>query len=491
MARSYPVVVIAPASLKLNWKREFMRWVPGIRVAILRGTKPNLTADAIRRAADVVIINYDILGDYDHPTKVDDKTGETVPDRSKPRRFTGWASVLADVNFSAVICDEIHVCRNKTSRRNRVTTGLVNTIDWCILLSGTPIVNRPAEMWPIIEMLHIQPVFGGQSKFERRYTGATKGRFGWDTSGAGNMAELNTIMRANGMVRRRKEDVLTELPPLTWADHVVELTPADRAEYDRAEADLANHIAGVKAERENIVVTIGAAADDQFPRPDSDDAIVLRTWARDREAWITATMGEWYRDTAQSSKRAEQLARFTYLRQLAARAKLKEAHAFIDTFHEAGEKVIVFGWHREFVTGLAEKYKAPSIVGGMRTESVESNKARFQSDPECMTIVLNIEAGGLGHTLTASSNVIFFEFGWNPAAMDQGAGRSHRIGQDKPVTAWRIIAADTIDEDFIAIIESKEVIVNEGTDGSIEQHASMMDAIRAKIMERQARRGKR
>lgn len=490
MSRAYPVLVIAPASLKLNWKREFMRWVPGVRVAILRGTRPNLTGDAIRRAADVVIINYDILGDYDYPTKQDEK-GETVPDRSKPRRFTGWATVLADVNFSAVICDEIHLCRNKTSRRNRVTTAITNTIDWCILLSGTPIVNRPAEMWPIIEMLHIQPVFGGQSKFERRYTGAKKGRFGWDTSGAGHMAELNTIMRANGMVRRRKEDVLTELPPLTWADHVVELAPADRAEYDRAEADLANHIAGVKGERENIRATITATADAQFPHPGTDDATAVRTWERERDAWITAMMGEWYRTTAQASKQAEQLARYTYLRQLAARAKLKETHTFIDTFHEAGEKTIVFGWHREFVTGLADKYHAPTIMGGMRTEAVEANKALFQTDPGCMTIVLNIEAGGVGHTLTAASNVIFFEFGWNPAAMEQGAGRSHRIGQDKPVTAWRVIAADTIDEDFIAIIEAKEVVVNEGTDGTPEQHDSMMDAIRKRIVERQARRAKR
>jgi hypothetical protein len=121
--------------------------------------------------------------------------------------------------------------------------------------------------------------------------------------------------------------------------------------------------------------------------------------------------------------RAEVLQRIAILRQLAWRGKEKGAREWIDNFLETGKKLIVFAWHRDAVLAIANHYNAPVIMGGMKQAEVEENKRRFQEDDDCRIIVMNIAAGGVGHTLTAASDVLFLEYAWNYALMDQAISR--------------------------------------------------------------------
>lgn len=450
----WPVLVICPASLKSNWKKEILRWVktggagfgrkePIIQIA--DGTKTVGVAEPL----DVLIINYDILG--------------------------AWAETIFSVGFQTVIVDEAHYCKSGKAQRTKLTTSIVRSIEQRYLLTGTPILNKPIELWPLIVMLGHEDTFGGFWKFAKTYCGGgTSWGGGIDTSGASNLDALNEVLRTAGvMVRRRKVDVLKELPPRSWATVPVTLGPAERKRYDAAEADLMGYIAETKALNKKAVEADRAEAD------------LLGLQGKDRVAFLTERASQRYNSVDQNDRRDEQLRRFNYLRQLAVELRMPACHDFIDRLLEAGEKVVIFCHHREVAASLAARYdNAPVIVGGSKRESIEAGKERFQTDPNTRVIVCNIAAGGVGHTLTAASNVVFVEFGWNPAAMNQALDRAHRIGQDKPVTGWRIVAEDTIDGDFIHIIESKAVVVDEAQDGDKETQKGVMAELQRRMDQR-------
>lgn len=359
-----------------------------------------------------IVINYDILA--------------------------GWLPVLRSLYIQSVIMDEAHYLKSESSRRTKAAVELLKATapEYRYVLSGTPILNKPIEMWPVLGMIDGQKQFGGWFKFAMRYCGLAHNGFGYSATGATNLDELNTHLRSSGlMVRRRKEDVLKELPDKQWAKVPVPFYPATLAKaYDNAERDL-----------------------EKFLREMSD--------ADDNEQMV----------------RAAALQRIATLRQIAWRGKEKAIREWIDGFLETGKKLIVFGWHREAVEAIANHYNAPSIMGGMNKQEVEDGKERFQNDPDCRVIVCNIAAGGVGHTLTAASDVLFIEYAWNYALMDQAISRAHRIGQKDTVTGWMLAATlpdgrETIDHEMIEVIEAKESIVKQAIDGNVEKSAETMRA---------------
>lgn len=413
-ADAFPALVICPASLKLNWKREIEMWVKDGQngapvIYIAEGSKPK---GDIPAGVDFLIINYDIMH--------------------------GWKDALIDIDWQAVIADECHYLKTETSRRTKAVAAVMKKVEpeYRLMLTGTPILNKPIEMWPVLGMIDGQKQFGGWFKFAMRYCGLAHNGFGYSATGATNLDELNTHLRSSGlMVRRRKEDVLKELPDKQWAKVPVPFYPATLAKaYDNAERDL-----------------------EKFLREMSD--------ADENEQMV----------------RAAALQRIATLRQIAWRGKEKAIREWIDGFLETGKKLIVFGWHREAVEAIANHYDAPRIMGGMNKQEVEDGKDRFQNDPECRIIVCNIAAGGVGHTLTAASDVLFIEYAWNYALMDQAISRAHRIGQKDTVTGWMLAATlpdgrETIDHEMIEVIEAKETIVKQAIDGDVEKSAETMRA---------------
>lgn len=390
---TYPAVVVCPASLKINWKREALKWLPsGSKVEVLRGRKGSVPK------ADVVIVNYDIL-EY-------------------------WWSQLA--GFKAVIFDESHYCKNPKAKRTKAAIALADKIVEPILcLTGTPVLNNPSELIAQLRILGRLKEFGGASKFRDAYA-STK-----------HLPELNRRLRASMYVRRRKIDVLTELPPKRWSDVIVEPSVEHMKKYREAESDLISFLAGqaVKTAQEQGASTHEA-----------------------REAALIATM---------KAQAAEQLVAVNTLKRLASEAKYSLAVEWIDNFLTSESKLIIFTWHKDLANRITEHYGAVKLTGDCSMEERSKAVDSFQNDPDTKVFVSTLKAGGVGITLTASSDVLFLEQGWTPADMDQAADRAHRIGQQDSVTAWTLIAQDTIDEDIKELIAYKRELVDASTDGKV------------------------
>ena len=299
---------------------------------------------------------------------------------------------------------------------------------------------------------------GGFWNLAKRYCQAFQSRWGWDMSGAAHLDELNEKLRATCYVRRNKKDVLTELPPKQRAEVPVQIS--NRAEYTRAEHELIAWLRDRAQQDKNFLASI---------RDLPEEEQKARKEARAD-------------DVAQKTQRAEQLVKIEALKQVAARGKLEAAKEWIESFLETGEKLVIFAWHREIVNALAEMFSCDSITGETSLEKRQAAVDRFQSDPNCRVIALNVQAGGVGLTLTAASNVIFLELGWTPAVMDQATDRVHRIGQTNSVTAWYLLAEQTIDEDISELIESKRQIVNAATDGDFNKKAESANILSEVIM---------
>ena len=374
---AYPALIVCPASLKINWQREFQRWASGRTVTIGEGRRPRST----RNPADVTIINYEILND--------------------------WLPVLSAVN--AVILDESHSIKNGSAIRTRAAIKLSDSLPpetLRICLSGTPIVNNPTELIPQLRFLHRIEDFGGIHAFRQRY-------------GTGErLTELNLRLRACCLIRRRKADVLQELPERTWIDVIVAGDARVMTEYRDAESDIINYLA------------------------DTD---------------LTA---------ATVAGRAQQLVKLHHLRRLATEAKMPAVIDWIEAFPATERKLVIFAHHRHIVYAFAERFSGNcAIHGGQTGEERQANVDRFQNDPAQRVIVCSLRAAGVGLTLTSASDVLFVEQGWTSAEMDQAIDRCHRIGQHDPVTAWNLLCADTVDERVNSLIRAKRDLVTATTDG--------------------------
>ena len=393
---AFPAVVVCPASLKLNWERELHSWLPHLRVKVLSGTQGNLPD------ADVWVINYDVLNHW--------------VDRFPP--------------LGGIVLDESQYIKNGAAQRSKASVKLADLVKSGgvrVCLSGTPIVNQPLEIITQLRVIGRLDAFGGATKFRAAYGNASPR----------NLAALNRKLRSFCYVRRRKMDVLTELPPKRWSEVLIEGDAEIMKQYRKAEADIVKYLS---QEAMKLALESGATSEE----------------AR-KEAWKRALR----------ARAAEHLVAISTLKQLAAKAKMKVAEQWLKDFLDGGKKIVVFGWHRVVVDDVAEKFaNGAKIQGGMSAEMRQQFVDGFQTSDEQRVIACNIKAAGVGLTLTAASDVLFLEQGWTPSDMEQAADRCHRIGQTDSVTAWLMLTANTIDEDISALIAHKRTIVDRAIDGS-------------------------
>jgi len=392
-ADAFPAVIVCPASLKINWEREINRWVPGRTVEIVGGTRPHPVT------ADIVIINYDVL----------DSWADT---------FTG---------LRGLVLDESHYVKNGKALRAKAALKVAKSVDKdgvVLCLTGTPVLNNPTELVTQLRVLDRLAEFGGARGFRSLYG---YGR---------NLVSLNRRLRATCFVRRRKSDVLTELPPKRWATVTVPGDTAVMAEYRTAEKQLITYLA------------------------DRARSLALEQGADEVEAHAAG----W--QAAMRAQAAEHLVAINTLKRLAARAKMTAAQEWLTDFTATGSKIVVFGWHTEVVDTIADQFATGTkIQGGQSTDTRQAAVDRFQADDTQKVIACQIKAAGVGLTLTAASDVLFIEQGWTPADMDQAVDRCHRIGQQDSVTGWNLLCDGTIDMDIAAIIEQKRLVVDAATDG--------------------------
>ena len=395
---AYPAVVVCPASLKLNWLREIERWLPGRSARALSGTG----ASRPDSEADITVVNYDIVA-----ARLDELT--------RPSAAGRWCSTSPTTARTP-----------QPSARRRCSawpprcprTGII------LALTGTPVVNRPAELISQLRILGRLQDFGSGVKFGERFRGPDA------------HLRLHWHLRARCFVRRLKADVLPQLPAKTRSVVPVELDNA--AEYRLAERDLIAWLRSQPLELGELDAKVAAAL------------------------------------------RAERLVRLNALKLLAARGKLHAALTWIHDFCSSGERLVVFAHHREVQRAIIDRFPmALHIVGADSHAARDQAVSAFQQPdtPENQLIVCSIEVAGQGLTLTRSSSVLFLELDWTPAKHDQAEDRCHRIGQVDAVNAYYLLAADTVDEAISVLLERKRAVIGAVTDGQPEDEESVVDAL--------------
>jgi SWI/SNF-related matrix-associated actin-dependent regulator 1 of chromatin subfamily A len=384
-------VIVCPASLKLNWLREAKRWLPQHPACEVAG-RGGQSLDNV----DIVVVNYEVVGSH--------------------------ADALDALAPRALILDEAHYVKSPTAVRTRAVIDLAERLGPTALrlaLTGTPIVNRPAELAPQLRVLGRLEEYGSARSFERAYTSGNARR------------QLHERLRASCYLRRRKADVLGQLPDKRRA--VVTVPLENEPEYRRAERD--------------------------FIR------------------WLRAQVQEG-KGKLPDSARGMALVRLTALRRLAARGKLRAALSWIEDFSASEERLVVFAHHREIQDAVTERFpECARIVGGDSMQEREANVRRFQADEGLTLCVASLEVASHGFTLTAAANVAFLELAWTPAKHDQAEDRVHRIGQDRAVTAWYLLASGTIDERIAALLEEKRTVVDSLTDGGEAVSSTLLSSL--------------
>jgi SNF2 family DNA or RNA helicase len=424
--KGFPAIVICPASLKLNWQREAARWLPDRTTVVINGKDAD-----IPDGVDIYIVNYDLFG------------RGAIRRRNDAGKIVMIYPMVEEFKFlkaKSIVLDESHYVKNPDAHRTKACRELCAGVPNRLCLSGTPVLNRPYELISQVQMLGLlHEVFGGRRAFIDTYCEAELTRFGTAYTGAKNLDELNRKMRSSFFVRRRKADVLKELPPKVRSYVPMQLT--NEREYMRAERDLIK--------------------------------------------WIMETDGM---EAARRAKAAEHLVRIEKLKQLAVAGKLAGAVSWIKDFLDSGEKLVVFVTHKTVVTELQatlkDSYGAVTIDGSTSQRDRQAAVDNFQNDDTVRVLIGNLKAAGVGLTLTTASNVAFLELGWTPAEHDQAEDRVHRITQQDSVTAWYLMAANTIDADITELLESKRKVVTAATDGGEIGEGSILGDLVSRLRDR-------
>jgi SWI/SNF-related matrix-associated actin-dependent regulator 1 of chromatin subfamily A len=432
---AFPALVVVPKSVVRQWAHETRKFLKGRMASIvgLKGNAKRLARQGLVAGfgGDVVIVNYERLN-----VLVDkiDVTPDSEPGKPAPKkRKYQWPVRPEAMPFRSLIIDESHYVKNsKVDRAQRVKAlsrkdGLACTL----LLTGTPVLNRPIELPSQLDILGRLEEFGGFMGFAKRYCAAHETKYGWDMSGSSNLDELNQLLRERCMVRREKKDVLAELPALQRTVVPVEID--DPKVYEQAMDDIVRWMAGQRGE---------------LP--------------------------------SEAAYRAEMLVRIEGLRQLAVKSKYESTRDWLANWMDTaeGEKLVVFAHHRDIQEKLKADlaaYGAVSISGGDSDDNRDAAVKRFWDDPTCRVIICSIKAASVGLNLQCASNVAFVEFAWHAADMDQAEARCHRIGVQGAVTAYWLVGEDTFDEDMVALIESKRAVAHAAVSGGeIEKQADVV-----------------
>lgn len=419
---SFPCLVIVPASVKYNWEEKWLEITNNKRSISVIESKPKKSKPN-NWNADVVVINYDIIGK---------KQGKGTTVRFKE---------LMEVDWKMNIFDEAHFLKDKKAQRSAAAKMITQKSDDVIIqmLTGTAVMSRPVELWNLLKLVkRDDQIAYDWYQFIRRYCGGYRGKFGWVTDGATNTLELNRRLREVCYIRREKRDVLDELPEVT--KQVIQIPITNQRDIVRATTDFIK--------------------------------------------FIRETQGE---EKADAAMEAEHLVAIGALRKLAIEGKLKGIEQYLKDWKQSGNtKLLIFGIHREPLEYLANKFKCELIAGGVSSKAKQEIVKRWQVDDNIF-LFANIESGGTGvdGLQKVCSNMLITELPWRPSDLTQTVGRLDRSGQKEPVTVSYMLNDDTIDSEMWEMLADKEQVteaVNKGID--VRRQGSGLKAVMKKILKR-------
>jgi len=329
-----------------------------------------------------------------------------------------WVSILKQKNFQIIITDEAHYYKNNNTKRTKAIKILAKNTSHFIALTGTPITSRPIEFYNLLKILKPN-LFPNRFQYAMRYCNAKHNGYGWDFSGASHTKELHQMINGILMIRHTKQQVLKQLPEKNW--NYIPLEIDNFQEYKTAEYDLVNWLKHTKSQK-----------------------------------------------AAQKAVNAETLVKITYLRSLAAKGKQKNVINWISNFLEdSDQKLVVFGIHQELLNTINKKFSNISVKvnGNINSRKKQDLVDIFQNEPGIKLFIGNIQAAGVGITLTAASNIAFVELPWTPGELEQAENRCHRIGQKNPVMIHYLLAKGTIDQTLAQLLAEKKKVINSVVDG--------------------------
>ncbi|XP_075210484.1 SWI/SNF-related matrix-associated actin-dependent regulator of chromatin subfamily A-like protein 1 isoform X1 [Lycorma delicatula] len=363
----WPLLIVCPSSMRYQWEEEVCKYIPSVplhMIFIMKSSKDYIDEDLVK----VLIVSYDLLGKQ--------------------------TALLKKLKFGVAILDESHSLKSSKTQRTKAALDIVKKIGRVILLSGTPALSRPCELYTQLEAIH-PSAFSSFKEYGLRYCDGKMTNFGWNFSGSSNLGELKVLLESKYMIRRLKKDVILQLPSKI---------------------------------RQVIVLN-------------NDD---IKTQSQ--------TMQEYADRLKQTNlKGMERRGQLLLYFAETGRTKLKAVCDYIAKLLDEGKKFLCFAHHKEVLDKISETVQKCQneyirIDGKVSTEDRKMLCDKFQYEEKYRVAVLSIKAANTGLTLTSAQLVVFAELFWNPGELIQAEDRAHRIGQQDSVFVQYLLAKGTADD---------------------------------------------
>jgi len=392
-----PILIICPSGLRLNWQKELRSFGCEHEIKVINGKKDKLPKTGI------TIMSYNVAFDY--------------------------YCEAEDMGYKALICDESQALIHIESKRTKAVRYLSRGIEKRIMISATPLTSRPKNLFTQLNLIN-RDMFNSMTHFVNTYCGGKSDPAG---NGCTNSAQLHQILSDSMMIRRKRKDVMDQLPSKTYQIIPIEISKTFRDEYEFAQKEIVQYI------KENY----GPAA-------------------------------------ANRARFGEVMVRMEHLKQIAVKAKMDDSIEYIRTITDSGEPVVVFATHKFVIERLVQEFgeSCLKIDGSLSVKQKQANIEQFQSDEKIMVMACNIQAGSTGVTLTRANHVIFVQFSWLPSDLIQGVGRIDRIGQKcMSLSIHYIVASETIDETICNILDKKSRVIGDILDDGMYDEGVLLNEL--------------
>lgn len=402
-----PALVVVPKSVVTNWQEEVARFAPELEVVVFEHPAERATLIQEAKAGQIILVNYGMLGSL-----------------SQALKSRHWASM---------VLDEAQQIKNAGTQRAKLLFQLDG--DFRLALSGTPIENHLGELWSLFTFIN-PGLLGSLGEFKRRFGKAVKD--------PRHMAMLRAVI-SPFILRRLKQQVLTELPDKTEIIHHISLSPEERQLYE--------------ATRREVVQQVQSADGRALMH-------VLSGLTRLRRLCCSPqlVMPEW----SQTS------------------SKLDEAMNLLEEAIDGGHRVLVFSQFVDLLSLLRARIAQKQwdycyLDGGCSTKSRQESILRFRHEAVPLFLI-SLKAGGTGLNLTQADTVLHLDPWWNPAVEDQASDRAHRMGQTQPVTVYRLVCEQTVEEKIVALHDEKRALADGLLSGQSEVKGLDVESLRALLM---------
>lgn len=428
----WPLLILCPTSLRLGWKEQLIKWVPWLDEGSVHVPFSSAEVSSDLMSLPVTILSYDLVVKLTKLTMKHDI----------------WKYLI-------LIADESHFLKNVNSARTKAALPLLKKADHVLLLTGTPALSRPLELYPQITAVDTKFKMSFY-QFAKRYCDAKETPWGWDYTGASRLAELQIYLNKRIMIRRNKSEVLQSLPSKTRKTIQLQIEEGKLRDLKRSICELN-----------------AQSNQDRY-----------------------GCMLELFSKTAQA--KAESVCEYLVKlirerRETDYGGDLSDSNGEDEVIQVKPFKVIVFFHHRVMLAEL-ERVLKQNKIGYMKIDGATAPIARqsacdlFQHGDagSCRVALLSLKAAGTGLTLTAARNVVFAELFWNPGDLRQAEDRAHRLGQSEDVEIQYLIAKGTIDDKIWPLLQKKlEVLSQVGLANNTEADSFSASSVMSELFNSQ------